>query len=151
MKRTIDSNINEEQWQCLINGFQSRLMDDFPISECITCLINDYILMTEIVEQEQSYKDQAGLEVKKESREVFFERKMKPVWDYIYSLQRQINTLKNDLQDEKVARKMYGPALSPTTYPTNVPPNGVPDYNWHKVSSIGTGNVYYDPNEGFGV
>lgn len=106
------------------------------------------------VERYEYSKDQEEVE-KQESRDVYFERKMKPIWDYVYNLQKQYTTLLNkvnDIDKTLIAYKGGGPGPA---YPTYTPPQ-VPNYygpagdyplDWYKVTCHADGNLNIGRNE----
>lgn len=113
----------QEDWNNIVKLFIYDLSKDVTLDQALQFFASNY---TEIC---QKFADECAEEVvedeKEESLDVYFERKMKPMWNYVYDLQKQINKI-----------EMSKPLIPSVNAPAwQNPPGG------YKVTCDANGNV----------
>lgn len=118
----------EELIDGMMNTFYQYL-DDYNLRDIMGIIYDTYIDDECCEESDES-----------EDLDVYFERKMKPMWDYVYNLQKQINKI-----------EMHKPVLIPSVAAPawQNPPAGRPPYDldWYKVTCDANGNVPLGGND----
>lgn len=126
----------QEDWNNIVKLFIYDLSKDVTLDQALQFFASNY---TEIC---QKFADECSEEIveeeKEESLDVYFERKMKPMWNYMYDLQKQINKI-----------EMNKPVMIPSVCAPgwqNPPWRNPPDY---KVTNHTNGNdmVKFTPEE----
>lgn len=112
-----------ENWDVLYQQFCMDITENgFSLEGALLNFIENY---TESDNDEQE-----------EPLDVYFERKMKPMWDYVYNLNKENNKLKVEvalLKESNAAKVPYGPVK----YPNNIPPTHEYPLDWYKVTANG--------------
>lgn len=118
--------LKETQWNYFVDRFCNNMNNGYNIQESLKMFIQDYW-------NEMDYlANQALKEDEEESLDVYFERKMKPMWDYVYNLQKQVNNLQSKVGDLELHKNQtYGPVK----YPNNIPPTHDYPLDWYKVTA----------------
>ena len=125
----------QEDWNNIVKLFIYDLSKDVTLDQALQFFASNY---TEIC---QKFADECAEEVveeeKEESLDVYFERKMKPMWNYVYDLQKQINKIEmsKPLIPSVNAPAWQNPAIGPA-YPTT-----------YKVMCDANGNVPLGGND----
>jgi hypothetical protein len=106
--------ITNDEWNSLIINFQENQFYDCTLSECLENFIFEYGVLLENAKNEEGMK----VDFEKDTN-----TKINNLWDYMYNLQRQINTLNSKIGDlESHKTQTYGPVK----YPNNIPPTHTP-------------------------
>lgn len=107
--------LNKDNWDEFVYNFTDRLCNGYNVEVALKYFLEDYWTVLDGLASESMEKDDEEVE---ESLDVYFERKMNPIWEYVYTLNAEIDGLKKrvNLIDQM---KVYGPTPK---YPNNVPP-----------------------------
>jgi len=119
----------KDTWEEFVCNFAGKLSVGYTIEDALKNFLKEYWTVLNVLESK------AMEEEKEESLDAYFERRMKPVWNYVYNLNREIGKLKADvalLKEADAARTMtYGPIK----YPNNIPPTHEYPLDWYKVTA----------------
>lgn len=121
--------LNEDNWYEFVYNFTNRLNVNYNVEECLKMFLDDYWAILDGLAYE-------AVEEEEESLDVYFDRKMKPIWDYVYNLNKENNKLKVEvalLKESNAAKVPYGPVK----YPNNIPPTHEYPLDWYKVTANG--------------
>lgn len=111
--------LDQKVWDGLVYEFAKSLSKGRTIEQALMCFIEDY--WTEL----DTLSSKAGLKEDDEEEylDVCIDRMMKPMWNYVYNLEKQVNTL----QSKIVALESYkNQAYGPVKYPNNFYPDVTP-------------------------
>jgi len=132
--------LEKKVWDDFVDTFTDRLKHGYSIEVALKYFIEDYWSLLDGLSNEALREDD------EEPLDVYFERKMKPMWDYVYNLQKQVNNLQSKVGDLELHKNQaYGPVKYPNNfYPDVTPiPGNVP--RW-KIEPHANG---YVPNTDF--
>ena len=125
--------LDQKVWDGLVFEFGKRLGQGRTIEQSLMCFIDDYWSILD------DLSSKAMEEEIEEPLDVCIDRMMKPMWDYVYNLNREISNLKKEvaLLKESNAAKQYplpigGPGQK---YPNNIPPTHDYPLDWYKVTA----------------
>lgn len=119
--------LEKKVWDDFVDTFTDRLKHGYSIEVALKYFIEDYWSLLDGLSNEALREDD------EEPLDVFFERKMKPMWDYVYNLQKQVNSL------ESRCPQKYGLSTDSKVYPNwNSPQPTMCDANG-AVGSAGDG------------
>jgi hypothetical protein len=107
--------LKQETWDVFVARFGNRLGAGCSTEHALKMFIEDYWTELDRLAMEAGPKED-NEEVEELDIDDYFERKLKPIWDYVYNLQKQVNLLEQ--------LKVYGP--TPKWTPNNVPPVSQP-------------------------
>ena len=126
------------EWNKIRDAFLYN-MSYHNIEDCLSLFIRDY---NEILNLDE--------ECEEESLDVYFDRKMKPMWDYVYNLNKTVNSLTDEVNKIRFSRESIQPKplVSPYTPPTVGTPYSIPNhytpsqppFDWYQVKCE-NGNV----------
>lgn len=113
----------QDDWNDIVKLFIYDLSKDVSLDQALQYFASNY---TEICQRfEEECSEDTFEENEEEPLDVYFERKMKPMWDYVYNLQKQVNNI-----------EMHKPLIPSVTAPGwQNPPGG------YKVTCDANGNV----------
>jgi hypothetical protein len=125
----------KDTWEEFVCNFAGKLSVGYTIEDALKNFLKDYWTELDVLSREAGLKD----DEEEESLDVCIDRMMKPMWDYVYNLNREISKLKADvaLLKESNAAKQYplpigGPGQK---YPNNIPPTHDYPLDWYKVTA----------------
>lgn len=144
-------HIDMDTWDVLYKRFVTDITENgFSLEGALHGFIDEY---EECRTQEDEPEDEEPLDL-------YFERKMTPIWDYVYNVQKQYTDLRTRVTKLEGASRPFGPTYPiGDAYPTYVghpagsPPQvpntykpAQPPLDWYKVTCA-NGNVPLGNNE----
>lgn len=124
--------LKETQWNYFVDRFCNNMNNGYNIQESLKMFIQDYWVELDYLSNQAMNEDTQ--EDEEESLDVYFERKLKPMWDYVCTLQKQVNNLQSKVGDLELHKNQtYGPMK----YPNNIPPTHDYPLDWYKVTANG--------------
>lgn len=114
--------LTDNEWNQIRDDFLHN-MSYHNIEDCLSLFIRDYNQIFDLDE-----------ECEEESLDVYFDRKMKPMWDYVYNLNKTVNSLTDEVNKIKFSRESIQPS-TPNHYTPAQPP-----FDWYQVKCA-NGNV----------
>ena len=125
--------LNQKVWDGLVYEFAKSLSKGRTIEQALMCFIEDYWTELDTLSRKAGLKEDD--EEVEESLDVYFERKMKPMWDYVYTLKAEISNLKAEVALLKEANAARTIPYGPIKYPNNIPPTHEYPLDWYKVTA----------------
>lgn len=109
----------QDDWNDIVKLFIYDLSKDVSLDQALQYFASNY---TEICQRfEEECSEDTFEENEEESLDVYFERKMKPMWDYVYDLQKQVNNIEmhKPLTPSRFTTGSQNPPVSPYTCDAN--------------------------------
>lgn len=133
----------QDDWDDIVKLFIYDLSNtDISLDKALHLFLNNYTGICRRFEEECS--EDISEEFQEEPLDVYFERKLKPMWDYVYNLQKQVNNLHSKVGDLELHKNQaYGPVKYPNNFYPDVIPGNVPPW---KITPHANG---YVPNTDF--
>jgi len=103
--------LDQKVWDGLVFEFAKSLSKGRTIEQALMCFIEDYWTELDTLSSKAGLKEDDE-EVEELDIDDYFEHKIKPIWDYVHNLQKQVDLLEQ--------LKVYGP--TPKWIPNNQPP-----------------------------
>jgi len=106
--------LDQKVWDDLVSKLANRLGMGFTLNHAMHMFIDDYWSILDSLASEALKEDDE--EVEELDIDDYFERKIKPMWDYVYNLQKRVNSL------ESRSTQKYGLSTDSKVYPNwNIP------------------------------
>ena len=110
--------LDKDTWYEFVYNFTNRLNANYNVEECLKMFVEDYWSILD------GLAGKAMEEEKEESLDIYFERKMKPMWDYVYNLEKLLVEQQRHIDELKFSKQKYGGGGLKAEYPSNSVPLG---------------------------